>query len=66
MANRVIEQGLVESGKVKMVERFQTVRVLVQCFRTKCYSYEHIAKQCQVSAQCDHFSIPGIGIPPLN
>jgi hypothetical protein len=24
MANRVIEQGLVESGEVKMVERFQT------------------------------------------
>jgi hypothetical protein len=44
MANRVIEQGLVESREVKMVERFQTGCGLVQCF--KCCVYRHIAKHC--------------------
>jgi hypothetical protein len=45
MANRVIEQRLVESREVKMVERFQTGCGLVQCF--KYCVYRHIAKHCQ-------------------
>jgi hypothetical protein len=44
MANKVIEQRLVESREVKMVERFQTGCGLVQCF--KCCVYRHIAKHC--------------------
>lgn len=54
MANRVIEQGLVESGEVQIVERFQTGCGLVQCF--KCCSHGHIAKHRRVSARCGHCS----------
>jgi hypothetical protein len=56
MANKVIEQGLVESGEVKMEEWFQTGCGLVQCF--KCCAYGHIAKHCQAKAQCGHCSRP--------
>jgi hypothetical protein len=44
MVNRVIEQRLVESREMKMVEQFQTGCGLVQCF--KCCVYRHIAKHC--------------------
>jgi hypothetical protein len=44
IANRVIEQRLVESREVKMIERFQTGCRLVQCF--KCCIYRYIAKHC--------------------
>jgi hypothetical protein len=44
MANKVIEQRLVESREVKIVEQFQTGCRLVQCF--KCCVYRHIAKHC--------------------
>lgn len=54
MTNRVIEQGLVESEEVKMVERFQTGCGLVQCF--KCCAYGHIAKHCRAKAHCGHCS----------
>jgi hypothetical protein len=54
MANRVIEQRLVESREVKMVERFQTGCGLVQCF--KCCVYRHIAKHCWAEARCGHCS----------
>lgn len=54
MANRVIEQGLVESREVKIVERFQTGCGLVQCF--KCCTYRHIAKHYRADARCSHCS----------
>jgi len=44
IANKVIEQGLVESREVKIVKQFQTSCGLVQCF--KCCAYKHIAKHC--------------------
>jgi hypothetical protein len=44
IANKVIKQGLVESGEVKMVEQFQTGCGLVQCFKYCVYRY--IAKHC--------------------
>jgi len=50
------EQGLVESGEVKMVERFQTGYGLVQCFRY--CAYRHIAKHSRVDARCGHCSGP--------
>jgi hypothetical protein len=51
-ANQVINSGLVESGEVKMCERFMTGCGLVQCF--KCCKYGHIAKTCRAEAQCGH------------
>lgn len=51
-ANKVIREGLLESGEVHMAERFQTGCGLVQCY--KCCAYGHIAKHCRAEARCGH------------
>ena len=52
VANKVITEGLVEGGEVKLTDRFYTGCGLVQCF--KCCSYGHIAKHCRIEARCGH------------
>ena len=52
VANKVITEGLVEGGEVKLTDRFYTGCGLIQCF--KCCSYGHIAKHCRVEARCGH------------
>jgi hypothetical protein len=51
-ANKVITEGLVEGGEVKLTDRFYTGCGLIQCF--KCCSYGHIAKHCRIEARCGH------------
>src|SRR5260370_2124173 len=51
-ANKIITDGLVEGGEVKVTYRFYTGCGLVQYF--KCCSYGHIAKPCRIEARCGH------------
>ena len=53
-ANKVITEGLVEGGEVKLTDRFYTRCGLVQCF--KCCSYGHIAKHYRIEARCGHYT----------
>ena len=52
VANKVITEGLVEGGEVKLTDRFYTGCGLIQCF--KCRSYGHITNHCRVEARCGH------------
>ena len=55
-ANRVLENGFVESGEVKEATRFRVGGGLVQCFN--CLSYGHIAKFCRNPERCGHCAGP--------
>jgi hypothetical protein len=52
VANKVIVEGFVEGGEVKLTDRFYTGCGLIQCF--KCCSYRHIAKHYRIEARCGH------------
>ena len=53
-ANKVITEGLVEGGEVKLTDPFYIGCGLVQYF--KCCSYRHIAKHCRIEARCSYYT----------
>jgi phage gp45-like len=49
-ANKLIKQGLVLEGEIKVCERFLTDAKVTQCFR--CQKYGHVSKACKGRAAC--------------
>jgi hypothetical protein len=54
VANKVIIEGLVEGGEVKLTDRFYIGYSLVQCF--KCYSYRYITKYYRIEARYSYYT----------